>query len=89
MIEITQKLRSYFNTKADTPIVTNVGGFTSDGFLSDEEKELRYQLLKESLSELETSGVEIIPQTMPPFPWHFGGQQYHNLFIHADEIAKF
>jgi sugar phosphate isomerase/epimerase len=26
---------------------------------------------------------------MPPFPWHFGGQQYHNLFVDPDEIAEF
>ena len=25
-------------------------------------------------------------QTMPPFPWHFGGQSHHNLFVDADEI---
>ena len=30
-------------------------------------------------------GVELIPQTMAPFPWHFGGQRYQNLFVHADE----
>jgi N-acetylneuraminate synthase len=26
---------------------------------------------------------------MPPFPWHFGGQRYHNLFMDADDIVKF
>jgi hypothetical protein len=33
--------------------------------------------------------VEIIPQTMPPFPWHFGGQSHHNLFMDPDEIVAF
>lgn len=33
-------------------------------------------------------GVELIPQTMAPFPWHFGGQRYQNLFVHADEIVE-
>ena len=33
--------------------------------------------------------VEIIPQTMPPFPWHFGGQRYHNLFVDTDFIQEF
>ena len=42
-----------------------------------------------SLSNLDMSGVEIIPQTMPPFPWHFGGQQFHNLFIDAENIVRF
>ena len=26
---------------------------------------------------------------MPPFPWHFGGQSYHNLFVDPDEIKAF
>ena len=26
---------------------------------------------------------------MPPFPWHFGGQRYHNLFIQPGDIAQF
>ena len=26
---------------------------------------------------------------MPPFPWHFGGQSYHNLFVDPHEINNF
>ena len=26
---------------------------------------------------------------MPPFPWHLGGQSYHNLFVKPDEIIDF
>jgi N-acetylneuraminate synthase len=33
--------------------------------------------------------VEIIPQTMPPFPWHFGGQRYHNLFVDPQDTVEF
>ena len=25
---------------------------------------------------------------MAPFPWHFGGQRYQNLFVKPDEIVK-
>lgn len=45
--------------------------------------------MAQSLSELDSEGVEIIPQTMPPFPWLFGGQRYHNLFLSAEEIVEF
>jgi N-acetylneuraminate synthase len=48
-----------------------------------------YELVAESLGKVDQSGVEIIPQTMPPFPWHFGGQRFHNLFMVADEIVSF
>jgi transposase len=37
----------------------------------------------ESLSKLDQEGVELIPPIMPPFPWHFGGQRFQNLFVDA------
>jgi len=42
-----------------------------------------------SLGELDTEGVEIIIQTMPPYPWLLGGQMFHNLFVDPDETADF
>ena len=48
-----------------------------------------YSLLKESLSRVDTSKVRLAIQTMPPFPWHFGGQSFHNLFVDPSEIADF
>ena len=42
-----------------------------------------YERFSESLSLLDLTGVELIPQTMAPFTWHFGGQRYQNLFVHA------
>jgi sialic acid synthase SpsE/sugar phosphate isomerase/epimerase len=89
VIDVTRALKKYF-PKTDRPvIVCNVGGFTSAGFMTEEERKACYVLLKESLAKLDPEGVELIPQTMPPFPWHFGGQQYHNLFVSADDIVEF
>ena len=56
--------------------------------VSDDRAQL-YELTLESLGKVDTEGTEIIPQTMPPFPWHFGGQRYHNMFVDADEIRAF
>jgi sugar phosphate isomerase/epimerase len=50
---------------------------------------LCYKMINEALKELELEGVEILPQTMPPFPWHFGGQRFHNLFVDPEEIVEF
>ena len=36
----------------------------------------------------DVEGVELIPQTMAPFPWHFGGQRYQNIFIYPEEAAR-
>ncbi len=35
-----------------------------------------YRRFSASLCRLDMTGVEPIPQTMAPFPWHFGGQRY-------------
>lgn len=89
VIDITRQLKGFFPATARPVIVCNVGGFTSSGFLSDSDKSDRYRILEDSLERLDSVGVEIIPQTMPPFPWHFGGQQYHNLFVSSGDIVDF
>jgi N-acetylneuraminate synthase len=89
VIDITQQLKPFFKKATRPCIVTNVGGFTSDNLLSVSVRKQLYETLYESLSQLNTDGVEIIPQTMPPFPWHFGGQQNHNLFVNPQDIADF
>ena len=60
-----------------------------DRQFNQKEKINKYNLLKKSLNELQNKDVEILPQTMPPFPWHFGGQRYHNLFVNPEEIVQF
>lgn len=85
VIDITRSLKKYFPATERPMIVANIGGFTMDEPLSSGELELYYQRFSNSLSLLNIEGVELIPQTMAPFPWHFGGQRYQNLFVHADE----
>ena len=67
-------------------IVANVGGISMDAPFSNDIKDEYYIRLEKSIDELDLDGVELIPQTMAPFPWHFGGQRYQNLFLHANEI---
>jgi len=91
VIDLTRALKRKFDDAGNKVfIVTNVGGFSDDNFIQgklDIDK-LTKQLLT-SLGELDRTDVEIIPQTMPPFPWHFGGQRYHNLFVSPDWIKQF
>jgi N-acetylneuraminate synthase len=89
VIDLTRELARYFERTERPCIVTNVGGFTTDGHLQREDLTTLYDRLKESLTQLDMEGVEVIPQTMPPFPWHFGGQQFHNLFVDAESIRSF
>ena len=89
VIEITRKLKKYFPKEEKPQIVANIGGFSMDAPFKEEIKVSYYQQFFKSLKELDTDGVEIIPQTMAPFPWHFGGQRYQNIFVQIDEIVKY
>ncbi len=89
VIDITRGLKKFFPRTSRPPIVANVGGFTMDKPLSPERKAECYRIFAASLAELDLDGVELIPQTMAPFPWHFGGQRHQNIFILPDESAAF
>jgi N-acetylneuraminate synthase len=89
VINITRSLKSFFKRASRPCIVTNVGGFTVNAPLHPSKRKALYELLLDSLSVLDVEGVEIIPQTMPPFPWHFGGQRYHNIFVDTQDTVEF
>ncbi|MDA8630453.1 N-acetylneuraminate synthase family protein [Flavobacteriaceae bacterium] len=88
VIEITKELNKFFPKQEKPLIVANIGGFSMDKPIDSVLKKDYYNIFLESLSQLSTEGVELIPQTMAPFPWHFGGQRYQNLFVLPEEIAE-
>jgi N-acetylneuraminate synthase len=89
VIDITRALKRLFPKTVRPGIVANIGGITMDAPLDAVEKTRRYAIFARSLAELDCEGVELIPQTMAPFPWHFGGQRHQNLFILPEECAAF
>ena len=88
VIDITRALKRHFPKTARPCIVANVGGFTMDAPLPAEVIRSYYDRFALSLSELDMEGVELISQTMAPFPWHFGGQRYQNIFVKIEEIVE-
>ena len=84
VIDTTRALKKFFPATERPMIVANIGGFTMDKLLPKSEIANYYDRFALSLSSLDISGVELIPQTMAPFPWHFGGQRYQNLFVHSE-----
>jgi N-acetylneuraminate synthase len=88
VIEVTRSLKKYFPKTKQPMIVANIGGFTMDELLPSDQIASYYERFANSLNLLDMDGVELIPQTMAPFPWHFGGQRYQNLFVHADECRE-
>lgn len=89
VINITRELKPYFEKAQKPLIVVSLGGFSTDGLISKEKQKMRYDLMSESLKKLDSDGVEIIGQTLPPYPWYFGGQLYLNLFVTPDDTVKF
>ncbi|NCX93489.1 MAG: hypothetical protein EBX40_02290, partial [Gammaproteobacteria bacterium] len=89
VVNITRDLNKYFPNTLRPPIVANIGGFTMDEPLPAGVIGEYYERFAQSLSELDLHGVELIPQTMAPFPWHFGGQRYQNLFVKSNMSGEF
>lgn len=87
VINVTHKLKKHFSVKNKVYIISHVGGFSIDEPIPDREK--LYKNLEASLKELDEGDSEIIIENMPPFPWLFGGQRYHNVFVLPDEISDF
>ncbi len=88
VIDITRNLKRFFPNTERPLIVANIGGFTMDGSLPASAIQGYYERFAQSLQQLDLDGVELIPQTMAPFPWHFGGQRYQNIFVKIDEIVE-
>lgn len=88
VIDITRDLKRFFPGTVRPMIVANIGGFTMDAPLPEAFIRSYYERFSQSLGELDMEGVELIPQTMAPFPWHFGGQRYQNIFVKIDEITE-
>ena len=88
VIDITRALNKYFPSTERPMIVANIGGFSMDDRLSASQVQEHYERFADSLKKLDRTDVEIIPQTMAPYPWHFGGQRYQNLFVKPEEIVK-
>lgn len=89
VIEQTNKLKMFFPNTSKPVIVVNAGGWNINGFISKDLKVKKYNRVKDAFKLLNFEGIEIAIQTMPPFPWHFGGQSYHNLFLDPNEINLF
>jgi N-acetylneuraminate synthase len=89
VVDISRELSHRFRVNGAVLLVTNVGGFSSHRHRGPEARARMLDQLLNSLAALSLDGVELIPQTMPPFPWHFGGQRFHNLFVEPEWIDQF
>lgn len=89
VIDITRRMGDFFKVETAIPIVASLGGFSRNQELPYELRSVLYDCVADSLNKLNCDGVEILPQTLPPFPWYFGGQLFCNLFVDAEDTVKF
>ncbi len=83
-LDLTKKLGDSFT---GTPkLVIHPGGITLQP-VTDPNKLLN--IFGDTLAQLRTSGVEILPENLPPRPWVFGGEWVGNIFLLPDEIKHF
>ena len=87
--EFSRQLSAKIKYKKKIKIVTNIGGFSTHSFKSNDEKLELYKTVAQNLTKLDETGCEITIQNMAPFPWHFGGQRYQNIFADPFEAANF
>jgi sialic acid synthase SpsE/sugar phosphate isomerase/epimerase len=88
-LAVAAELQKYFPATPKPALVLNAGGWSSRGFLPLEDRPAMYERVAKALEQVDLGKVHLAIQTMPPFPWHFGGQSFHNLFIDPDEIVEF
>jgi N-acetylneuraminate synthase len=89
VVEVTRGLQRYFPTTERPTIISSMGGFTKDRPLAPAERAERYQRVIDALARIDDEGVELVAQTLPPFPWYMGGQWHCNLFVDPDDTVQF
>lgn len=88
-IDITRDLRRWFTVDDDPIMVVTMGGFTKDRHVDAVARPAKYARIADALGRLDADGVRIAAQTLPPYPWLMGGQQFHNLFVDPRDTARF
>lgn len=89
VINVTRNLKNHFPKTKSPVVVLNVGGWSKYNFMTDAESQNCEDLIAEGLQKLDSDGVTLSIQTMPPFPWHFGGQGFCNFFTNPNSIVRF
>ena len=96
VVDTTREIAPHFRKPADgraddlgPVIVASLGGFTTDAFVAPERREAMYDRVAEGLARVDDSGVRLVAQTLPPYPWYMGGQLYCNLFVDPRDTAAF
>ncbi len=88
-LQVARELVALFpEHRGPAPVVVHPGGMSYEEPALD--KEALFAGLRRSLDELaDEPGVELLLENIAPFPWYFGGQWYHNVFVAPEEVTAF
>jgi len=84
-IDLTREMAPYF--VGQPKVVVHPGGMSLDHPI--ENRRVLYDNLRCSVESLDTAGIEMLLENLPPHPWYFGGQWLTNAFMDAYEIRDF
>jgi sialic acid synthase SpsE/sugar phosphate isomerase/epimerase len=83
-IDLTRRLAESFT--GQPKFIVHPGGIT---LRPVSEPARLLDLFADTLHQLKSDGVMVLPENLPPRPWVFGGEWVTNIFMLADEIAAF
>jgi N-acetylneuraminate synthase len=89
VIDTARRLAPRFARTTTPLVVVSLGGFSREGPLPPAARPELYARVAGSLAQLDSAGVELIAQTLAPFPWYLGGQLWCNLFVDPADTAEF
>lgn len=89
VVDLTSELSAKFISKTKPKVVVSMGGSSLDFPIEVSERGRLYERVNDAISRIDHSGVLLLAQTLPPFPWYLGGQRYCNLFVDPEETAEF
>lgn len=90
VVDFTKEIQTKFkgvDQNKGARIVVHPGGHFKNFTLGN--KNEQYRLLLKNLSRVNTEGVRILIENMPPNPWYFGGRWHNTIFMDSNEIALF
>lgn len=68
-------------------VILHPGGHFKDAINTN--KNEQYRILAKNLKDIDTRGVRLLIENMPPRPWYFGGYWHNTVFMDPNEIFQF
>jgi N-acetylneuraminate synthase len=86
-IDLAQQLAPCFRDSAKGPkVVMHVGGMAPRP--GNYDRDAASERLLDSLRQLNHTGVELLLENLPPFPWYFGGKWFGHVLVDAEDTLR-